>query len=272
MIHFCIPLKSRNASKNWKNTQLLLKWTLRSIQNQTNNDFKVLIAFHDEPELVGSFLNNIVSIQAEYPDPTSVNSNISSLADRKRLDKYYKKRLLMLKVSEFGGGFVMFVDGDDLVHRKLAHFINENQDSNGYYFTKGWEFYTDRKLLKFAPKFNNLCGTSAVIKYLPEDLPNVFSFDGYDRLNILRSNNYPFDFGHPEWPQIFSYLNRPLKPLKFIGAVYMMNTGENLSISTSNIGYRRQLIRKIIPPFPIIPKLRRDFSIPNVQELEQLVR
>lgn len=48
---FCIPFKPKSRCSDWSATVGLLGQTLRSLLNQTDPDFRVLIAGHDRPSL-----------------------------------------------------------------------------------------------------------------------------------------------------------------------------------------------------------------------------
>ena len=51
MLVFCIPLRSKEVSKDWNKVSLLFNRTLESIYNQTNANFKVFVACHQIPTL-----------------------------------------------------------------------------------------------------------------------------------------------------------------------------------------------------------------------------
>lgn len=48
MIIFAIPLRGKETATDWKNILKLLNNTLKSIFNQTNPNFKCIIACNDE--------------------------------------------------------------------------------------------------------------------------------------------------------------------------------------------------------------------------------
>ena len=248
---FAIPLRSKFASKNWEVNVKLFNRTLKSVYNQIDPNFKILIAHHDEPDLFYKYDERVEFIRIDYPVPRNF--------DQQRLDKYYKKRFLMKRIRELGSGYVMFVDADDLVSNKIASFVNMDKNEFGYYVRTGYEYYENTNKVKIAPRFHNMCGTNAIIKYSVDDLPTHVEFEGYDMTNKFRNNHYFFDYGMNEWVALAKAKDKPLSPLPFKGAIYVLNSGENLSKRSPNEGRNRILLRKVIPGFRASRKLVTEF-------------
>src|SRR5262249_8943705 len=72
MVNFIIPLKSRSVAADWALVVRMLENTLRSIFNQTVQDFRVGIACHEIPET--SFDNDprLEFICVDFPPPLSL--------------------------------------------------------------------------------------------------------------------------------------------------------------------------------------------------------
>lgn len=253
MIFFVIPLRSKYSSKNWHNVNLLFNNTIKSVYNQTDPDFKILVAIHDLPDLTFKVDDRVEFLKMNYEVPKNL--------DQQMLDKYYKKRYLMKRVKELGGGYVMMVDADDYISNRIAEYVNKNKHQNGYFMNNGYEFDSKNKYMQKAPRFYKLCGTSSIINYKETDLPEDISFQGYKWLNRDRPNEYIFDYGHTMWATLMFNQNRPLKPLPFRGAVYVINSGENHSQFSSNISKKRKLFRLIYPKFQPSAKLITEFSL-----------
>jgi hypothetical protein len=52
---------------------------------------------------------------------------------------------------------------------------------------------------------------------------------------------------HRLWATTAAKLGRPFRKLPFRGAMYLINSGENHSALTDNIGWRRELLRRFTP-------------------------
>ena len=74
MLYFVIPLMSRKAANDWEMVSMLFNRTLWSCYNQTDPDFKILIACHEIPVLTKQYDSRVEFIQvseAEAPIPTN---------------------------------------------------------------------------------------------------------------------------------------------------------------------------------------------------------
>ncbi len=262
MLYFLIPLRSKASSKDWDKVTLDFNNTLNSVFNQNNSDFKVLVALHDIPEVFNDFGDKLELIKVDYPEPNLVEYKNVTRLDQQRLDKYTKKRFLMQRVRELGGGYTMFVDADDFISNKIADYIAKKEPQHGVIFENGYEFYPKKFKIKKCPHFNNICGTSAVIYYTPEELPETARFEGYHRQNIFRSNNFLFDFGHNKWSSIAKSIGKHFDTLPFRGAMYSLETGENVSLLRKDNNKLRQVVRLVNLNKTPSNKVIEEFKLP----------
>ena len=56
-------------------------------------------------------------------------------------------------------------------------------------------------------------------------------------------------------------MRRPLKTLPFFGAMYVINTGENESQMFDNIGWKRKILRAVVPEFVPSRKMKIEFGL-----------
>lgn len=248
---FVIPLRSKFSSSNWDKVEKIFNHTLQSVYNQTDSCFKILVGVHDVPKLNFMVDDRVEFIKVYYDVPRTI--------DQQLLDKGYKKRFLMQRVRELGAGYVMMVDADDFISSRIVEFVRKNNHPYGYYIDKGYEFDFSKNTLQVSPRFHMLCGTSSIVKYFPEDLPEKAEFDGYDRTTYR--DTYIFDCAHNRLLTYFLELNRPLKPLPFKGAVYVIHTGENHSDHNCVPSNKRKLFRIFYPKLNPSEKLLKEFSI-----------
>lgn len=111
---FGVPLIARAASRDWNMVERLLELTLRSVLAQRDQDFRLVLASHDEPACWRALATGdprFVRLQADWPAeaPDSANN-----------DGGRKKALVKGWMREAGGGLLMFLDADDWVDRDLV--------------------------------------------------------------------------------------------------------------------------------------------------------
>jgi hypothetical protein len=213
MLYFIVPLRSRAASKDWNKVSRLCERTLRSICQQTSSQFRVFLVCRDRPEM--DFAHpNLRIIQEDFPIPEPEKKP-------QRVDKYKKLRRALIAVREEGGGHVMAVDADDLVHRSLAALVEANPNSDGWFFPHGYSYDEGGQWLEKHFDFYLRCGTSNIIRIGCEDLPADTDSPTEKYFFLCNGHNVIADF--------MARSGKPLKALSFPGAVYVKDTGENLS-------------------------------------------
>lgn len=244
---FGIPLKSKKVSSNWPRVTELLNSTLRSIFNQTDPDFKVIIACHDLPDVIHADDSRLQILSVDFPPPLYRIDQFP--------DKYRKREVIAAQVRKEGGGYVMFVDADDLVSKQLVEYVHQDRSPFGYSIEEGWELDYQRRRVRWAPAFHRLCGTCAIINWHVRDLPEVPLDQHTCRFREFVNNN------HPTWASVSAAEGRPLKNLPFRGGMYVINNGENATAITNDIGPRRRIVRYLTPSHRIDTKIADEFAI-----------
>lgn len=148
----------------------------------------------------------------------------------------------------------MHVDADDFVHRDMAAFVSNNSDSNGFVLKTGYELDYGIVRMFSIENFDQRCGTCAVIKFAPDELPEAI--EGND---CSRFSRY---VAHHSWELVAALENRKLKPLPFRGAVKAVNHGENLSRHYLKYGLQ-YAIRRRFSGFRVRQKDVDNFGMPN---------
>lgn len=254
MLTFLIPLMSKGAANNWNTVSMLFNRTLWSCYNQTDPDFRIIVACHEIPELTHRFDNRVEFIQVQEKD-----APIPTNQEEKMVDKGYKTHTLAIRFRELGAGYGMLVDADDLVSCRLAEFIKKNPDPNGYYVKTGYVYFVGDDYMKVLPKFSS--GSACLINYRLDDLPD--SYPEVMTANI-DSNPWLIRKRHGGVVPACDVAGRPLKPLPFKGAVYVLGTGDNHSMFGKTTKYQTKLreVREMFEKKHRIGKeLKREFSI-----------
>ncbi|GMN11450.1 hypothetical protein MTsPCn9_09430 [Croceitalea sp. MTPC9] len=220
MLAFVVPVKSKAVTSDWNKFSQLLERTLKSICNQTDSNFKVVVVCHEIPETTFSHQNlHYVQVDFEPPIPNDFESS-KSFYKAKEMDKG-KKILLGVEYAskEFKTDYIMTVDSDDYVSKNISTFVNNSSGHiPGWYIKNGYIHVEGRKFLVKTFKFNHLCGSSIIVK--PElvryfiGINSTFYFD--HRLTILNTNI-------------------ALQKVPFPAGIYDVGNGENIFMSFQNV-------------------------------------
>lgn len=248
MIYFGIPLRSKKASNDWDKVTEFFNRTLWSVYNQTDPDFRIIVACHDLPLLRHAYDERVEFIQVDAPIPMTAQDMM--------LDKGFKVHTIGMRIRELGGGFTMMVDADDIQSNRIAEYVNNHQDKNGFVSHNGYYYHIGDNFIKMGHRFPN--GSSTIVKYSIEDLP-----DKHYEKSVPSENSNPHIIRkkHGDIPQICAQLGRPLFPLPFIASIYVRETGDNHSLMNKNESRWRTIEQKLMPKIFLNNILRKEFSI-----------
>ncbi len=212
---FAIPVRDPRGVADWDLVKRLLSSTVRSLFAQSGPVPQVVVGTSpgaDLPTLPDAV--TVVPVSLEYqplPEPEGPARWEAIRADK-------GLRLAHALAAVRPGGHVMVVDYDDLVSRRLSAFVHDHPDAAGWFVDAGYLWGGGPVASLRARGFNQLCGSSLLI-----------------RADLLRLAEDPSDptqlewikdtlGSHKKWHSLF-----PLKPLPFPGAVYRVGSGANVS-------------------------------------------
>ena len=230
---FCIPLKSKRIGDDWNRVETIFDRTLRSIYNQTDQDFTVLVACHEIPDTEFASRENLHFLTVDHP----------VFRDREiaRADRNLKMRRCAVEMHRLGGGYMFGVDYDDLVSNRIVEYARDVDDPHGYIMSTGFEGLVETRMIRdfpvskrIGPAFHKCCGTCAILRFSPDDLPASFDDTSPHVFDSFCSQ-------HAQWQQRSEEMGRPLAPLPFPGAIYVVDTGIQLSRWANNRGPRMRL-------------------------------
>ena len=184
---FGISLASRRVSVDWGRTQELLGHTLRSLLNQSDPRFSVVICGHERPELAELADPRVRFVEADGSPPQDSSGF--------RGDKMRKRRLIGSILRQRGGGYFFPLDADDLVHRDVVAHALQDDNRRGYLIETGYTLdYANRNLAPvpgaWSVSFDRSCGSSAAIFFAPDDLPVNSEPDNDLYFNLFQSHAY----------------------------------------------------------------------------------
>lgn len=229
-ITFIIPVRDHRGLRGWDATCDRLKTTVASCMQQTESSCNVVVSAHPSTPLPD--LPSAVQRVDYNHDPVPLPA--TNGADRYRavrLDKGMRAMTGLIDAHD-RGDYIMLVDYDDLVSRRIAGFLADehgltNDDTpSGYYVDAGYLFDDGPLALRLDHGFNDTCGTSLIV-----------------RRDLLRIPERVEDID-PEWSALclgshvllrkeLERLGTPLSPLPFAGAAYRIGYRGNTSRTPS---------------------------------------
>lgn len=219
---FAIPLIGRAAARDWSKVQANLANTLKTLLAQTDPRVDILLAGTDRPN--------------SLPDDPRVSwievagGGVASWRDALE-DAGRKRQFAAWECGRRGGGYLMFVDADDIVSRHLVAYVRQTRHPHGYVLRSGYVLrVADRSLSRIGPDdqgrldFSQVCGTSVIINLSPKDFGDIgnSSPTRYQRL---------FRDGHVGFVAALAEEGLKAYEIPFPAAVYVTQTGDNISVT-----------------------------------------
>jgi hypothetical protein len=246
MLNFVVPLQSSNVSTDWLRVSRLCERTLRSICQQTSDQFRVFLVCNEAPAI--NFNHSALTVIEEaFPIP--------GVTTRSRMsDKSTKVRRGLVAAGLYGEAHVMIVDADDCVHCELAAHVATHPEAAGWRFEVGYMHNEGSRWVYRVHNFDRFCGTSAIVKLKDKDFPPDVSAKPEDYFILSH--------GHTTIAEFMARRGTPLHPLPFPGAVYIAGTGEN--VTGARLGRWEGFGKRpanVLNFRPLIPKLRTTFGL-----------
>ncbi len=264
MLLFLTSIWHPQNAHSYTHVLSLLEDTLRSVCNQTSDDFRVIVVCNDTAPTLKFTHPNIEFVTVHFPPQGGTQHTGDNAV---RIDRGSKCAYGLWKARQYKPDHVMFFDCDDFVSNKIAAFVGEHKDAVGWAIDNGYEFRDDSpdELTPTPGWFDIECGTSRIIKFsliqFPQSLPDAPAED--DILNAFGERYVTMFIGsHCHTDEFLGKNSR--RSLPFPGAVYRINTGENHHVPRTSIFHKlNKLIHGwVSSPVPITEELRKEFTLP----------
>jgi hypothetical protein len=134
---FIIPVKSKTVTSDWTHFSSLVNRCIHSVCNQSNPDFKVLVACHEIPETKFNDDSRVEFLKVDFAPPIMKKDSDDMML--KEFDNGKKLKYAAKYALKTGASHVMTVDSDDGISNKISAFVSKNTDTSilGWYVKKG---------------------------------------------------------------------------------------------------------------------------------------
>jgi len=252
MLVFVIPLRNPETAQDWERCNALCQQTVRSALGQSDRDVRVIVSCKDfTPDILDDRLT-ILRYPFETPERTW-EANAS--------DKYLKIGHGLVEAHRYAPCYVMKLDADDLVTKRLSAMVHGIGYKPGYYLDSGYLWSEGSWVVRQVDRnFHLNCGSSNIIWCESGDLPSSIN----ENLGAYRIMQH----GHNIAVQEYEKLGTPLMPISTPGGIYRFGHGENFTAHLKQSGtvhnrpnwkfYVGQLL-KLAELRPLTPSIRQDF-------------
>lgn len=257
MLVFIIPLKSPQVSKSWDRVTRLFERSVKSVCNQTSDNFKVIVVCHEKPVIEFSHPH------VTYIEVDPINFPLPSQEGAKKvgLDKFRKILVGVKKALPLEPSHIMQVDADDCVSKHLAEFVEQNPQSNGWFVNSGYVYPDGSRFIYYRrKKFYLSCGTCNIIRTDLLDLPENLEDYRFDYL-------IKYQHSHRDVVKKLAGKGTPIAPLPFPGAVYITDHGENTPSGNAARFFQNKglaNLKKILSLRPLTHSIRNEFGLYHV--------
>ena len=249
VITFLIPVRHPDNAKDWGLLTRNLTQTVRSISAQTDSRWRGVIVANrgsDLPDLPEKF--SVAWVEFEPNPQHDIHAAPREVVyDTFRFDK--GRRVLAGALGAPPTAHLMICDDDDFISRNITSFVAANVDASGWAITRGYVWFDGGRLLYRYDDFNNLCGTSHIVRWSAYDFPSRFDQASTEYIKMSLGS-------HRQIERILAERGQPLASLPFYGAIY--RTGHATAHSQSQ-GLRATYFPKSLAKRPreLARRLRR---------------
>jgi hypothetical protein len=249
---FVTSLRHPVNARDYDVVERLLRQTLRSLENQTDDDYRVVVVGHRVPAFALPARTEFVTVDFAPPDPENgVHAGRTAFVR----DKGTKLGLGLSVARRWEPDHVMIVDADDLVSSRLTEFVHHAPARDGWVVETGYKYSATRQTYQVLPRFNRHCGSCHVVRFEHYRVPDLDVGASQEDILEAYGERLPRVIGrHRDALEAFAEWGVDLEPLPFRAAVYTVDAGENHSAS-SLAGLAR----------PVNARFAAEFAVPRAR-------
>ena len=220
--------------------------------------FRVLVVCNRVPDIDAN--PQVEYLKVDFPAPSYSNRPETGM-EAIRVDRGCKYLVGLIQARRYQPSHVMFFDADDLISDRIANFVGDGHDPDGWYIETGYQYCVGDTKLSIQSDFHRHCGSSLIYSYDMLDLPPELD-ENADMPSIIRHADekvLKYVLGsHRVAIRFFQSQGFTFRPLPFVGAIWVLGNGENHSGKKGKPG-----------EVPITDGIRDEFSF-DPQKLAQV--
>lgn len=217
-IAFAISLKSKKVSRNWLQVQMNLAKTLKSIFNNTNQNYRIIIVGHEKPNIKELKHKRVTWLKAHFPSPNGINKYSN--------DKLRKREIIGKHLRKIGfSGYFMALDADDWIHHRFVELIMLHPHRDALILNKGFMLNLFKNEIWPRSEFYRICGSSVILYFSNNDFPKSLK-----RKDVRASY---FQLAVKPHPKVIDYLKEIKRQYSLMHlpiVVWVVAHGDNNSI------------------------------------------
>ena len=275
---FLIPFASRRRKSKWETACAHLRQTLKSIQNSTNGNYRVVVAGHEAPDFDVGFDSRFYFLPLNHPFPSHDNYGVAV-----KLDKLIKIAAAWNYAKlTWDPNYVMKLDADDFISSRLVDWLGNANGEAGYLIKHGWLWRSEsRYLIQRTEYFDRVCGSCLIVRSdladkngpfltevegvrLDETSSRVAARDHYSLVPGSGISTLLLNDSHQRYEAQFSYLGYKLSSVPFSAVVYRTSNPDSTTATAERerpTYTLRMLIGSIRRTRFITKSLRREFML-----------
>lgn len=241
MLSFVTSLPHPVNCSSYPKRSELLAGTLASVLRQTQNDFRVVVVVNEMPLGTMPTDPRVEYVSVDYPPPRLPVGRPFTASDL-YADKGAKLAVGAAVATRSGAEYIMFVDSDDYLSRRLAALVADAAGEPGWYSDAGYfHIRHARAVTPVLAGFHQRNGSTHILRTdlvgVPADLDLGMPRDELiERVGVERVRSL---MGDHKWiVAFFADRGTPLAPLPFPAAIWEIGTGENFSQVLTAAGSR----------------------------------
>lgn len=236
MLSIITCIRHPETAKDFGRINELLQKTINSLHNQTNKNFELFIVCNQGSEFnLNTYDIKTNMVYVDFP-PTE---QIVVVDEQSQLDKWNAVRkdkgtkclAGLNEALKNKPEFIMFVDGDDYLHKGLVEHIAQNkQDYDGFIIDKGFGYKLGSNIAYEIEPFNLSCGTCNIYRaelFYPYLEQAIFTNQQAILNSVDDFMTYKILGSHKHANELFQRAHAKFQYVPFAAAMYIIDNGEN---------------------------------------------
>jgi hypothetical protein len=216
---FAISLKSKTVSRNWNKVQSNLAKTLHTILNNSDSNFRIVIAGHEKPRISEIQHRRVKWLPMSFPPPSSIKGFSK--------DKIRKRKAIGVYLRKIGFyGYFMPLDADDWIHYRLVEYVRSQPKKAAIIMKRGMMVNLLKKEVWLRKdRFYKGCGSGTIFYFANKDFPlssNGRALQKKPFRIVLRA--------HPKVVRNLAKFHKPYKFEKMPLVTWVLAHGDNNSM------------------------------------------